>query len=150
MSYTMFFFLYKQLGIYVGQWSKPEFANEQLANMFQLMEGIKTLLSSSLHGFIHKDFHQVVDRMTIIDTFIFLVKTLPRSTSFHSLYTDTYIWRIIYIYIYILIIVFLFLYNIISSYICYIDHVRAHVCRLCTRLINWAYGIGYLCVLGAL
>ena len=42
--------------------------------MFRLTELIKNLSSASFRRFIHQDFHEVVDRMTIIDAFLFLVK----------------------------------------------------------------------------
>ncbi|KAF5961729.1 hypothetical protein HYC85_002938 [Camellia sinensis] len=37
------------------------------------MEPIKALLTETLHHFIHKDFHEVVARMTLIDKFLFLM-----------------------------------------------------------------------------
>ncbi|EEF44944.1 oxidoreductase, putative [Ricinus communis] len=37
------------------------------------MSSMKSLISSYLHRFIHKDFHAVVARMTILDTFLFLI-----------------------------------------------------------------------------
>ncbi|KAG5240279.1 alpha-dioxygenase [Salix suchowensis] len=41
--------------------------------MFRLAEMIKKLSGASLHRFIHQDFHEAVDRMTIIDAFLFLI-----------------------------------------------------------------------------
>ncbi|KAJ6726518.1 PROSTAGLANDIN G/H SYNTHASE [Salix purpurea] len=41
--------------------------------MLRLAEMIKTLSRASLHRFIHQDFHEAVDRMTIIDAFLFLI-----------------------------------------------------------------------------
>lgn len=43
------------------------------AKMIRLTELIKKLSSASLRRFIHQDFHEVVDRMTIIDAFLFLI-----------------------------------------------------------------------------
>uniref|UniRef100_A0A6N2LQZ3 Alpha-dioxygenase 1 n=1 Tax=Salix viminalis TaxID=40686 RepID=A0A6N2LQZ3_SALVM len=43
------------------------------AKMFRLAEMIKKLSGASLHRFIHQDFHEAVDRMTIIDAFLFLI-----------------------------------------------------------------------------
>ncbi|CAL5368252.1 unnamed protein product [Camellia sinensis] len=37
------------------------------------MEPIKALLTETLHHFIHRDFHEVVARMTLIDKFLFLM-----------------------------------------------------------------------------
>ena len=40
------------------------------------MEFLKNLFTAPLHRFIHKDFHEVVSRMTLTDKFLFLVKYL--------------------------------------------------------------------------
>ncbi|CAA2973266.1 alpha-dioxygenase 1-like, partial [Olea europaea subsp. europaea] len=37
------------------------------------MELIKSILLKPFHSFIHKDFHEVVARMTLMDRFIFLI-----------------------------------------------------------------------------
>ncbi|ESR59682.1 hypothetical protein CICLE_v10014579mg [Citrus x clementina] len=37
------------------------------------MEFLKNLFTAPLHRFIHKDFHEVVSRMTLIDKFLFLI-----------------------------------------------------------------------------
>ena len=39
----------------------------------QLLKPIKAVFKSELQKFIHKDFHELVQRMTVIDTFLFLV-----------------------------------------------------------------------------
>ncbi|CAK9322599.1 unnamed protein product [Citrullus colocynthis] len=39
----------------------------------QLLKPIKVVLGGELRKFIHKDFHEVVQRMTVIDTFLFLI-----------------------------------------------------------------------------
>ncbi|KAH7846780.1 hypothetical protein Vadar_018062 [Vaccinium darrowii] len=41
--------------------------------MFVVMESIKSILMAPLHHFIHKDFHEVVARMTLIDRLLFLI-----------------------------------------------------------------------------
>ncbi|XP_054802741.1 alpha-dioxygenase PIOX [Prosopis cineraria] len=41
--------------------------------MLSLMDLVRTLCSRIVHQFIHKDFHEAVSRMTIIDTFLFLI-----------------------------------------------------------------------------
>ncbi|XP_065876998.1 alpha-dioxygenase PIOX-like [Euphorbia lathyris] len=38
-----------------------------------LLSGLKSLVNSHVHRFIHRDFHHVVARMTILDTFLFLI-----------------------------------------------------------------------------
>ncbi|XP_010254457.1 PREDICTED: alpha-dioxygenase 1-like [Nelumbo nucifera] len=38
-----------------------------------VMASLKSLLGAPFHGFIHKDFHQVVARMTLLDKLLFLV-----------------------------------------------------------------------------
>ncbi|KGN59637.1 alpha-dioxygenase 1 [Cucumis sativus] len=39
----------------------------------QLLKPIKIVLRGELQKFVHKDFHEVVQRMTVIDTFLFLI-----------------------------------------------------------------------------
>jgi hypothetical protein len=54
--------------------------------MIRLTELIKKLSSASLHRFIHQDFHEAVDRMTIIDAFLFLVKPCSSSIYIYFLF----------------------------------------------------------------
>ena len=44
-----------------------------------IMASIRSLLKTLFDQFIHKDFHEAVSKMTLIDAFLFLVitKTLP-------------------------------------------------------------------------
>ncbi|XP_028778628.1 alpha-dioxygenase 1-like [Neltuma alba] len=41
--------------------------------MWSIMDLVRTLCSRVVNQFIHKDFHEAVSRMTIIDTFLFLI-----------------------------------------------------------------------------
>ncbi|KAJ7974524.1 alpha-dioxygenase 1-like [Quillaja saponaria] len=38
-----------------------------------IMSSLKTLVTAPLHHFIHKDFHEAVSKMTLIDAFLFLI-----------------------------------------------------------------------------
>ncbi|PON88883.1 hypothetical protein TorRG33x02_152660 [Trema orientale] len=41
--------------------------------LHSLMSSVRAHLSAPLHHFVHRDFHEVVSRMTLIDTLLFLI-----------------------------------------------------------------------------
>ena len=101
------------------------------------MASIRSLLKTLFDQFIHKDFHEAVANMTLIDAFLFLVitKTLPYNASLF-LFQVTVLYKLLVC----MCVCFIFIYFLTS----YIFHVNIfHACRLFTPLISWGYGLDY-------
>ena len=103
------------------------------------MEFLKNLFTAPLHHFIHKDFHEVVSRMTLIDKFLFLVKYL--APCMHAAFNYFSLLNVnnIDCHSYILLLNFWLLIMYVSC---------SCLCRLCTPWISWEYyGTGCPCLL---